>query len=171
MYNNIRTVVSSENVDLLLFYNRDNFLNIKNPIIIINDFSRLRTLNYNLLSNWKSKIIDLINRVGIDAGEIILFATLKEILNIYKSNEMIEYRFSNQCVIGMNNNNSIFPEGPREIIVRLDHPRYALAFYDEWERELLLTLFHEVGHLSGIKSEGMAEDFAIKKVNMIYNCL
>ena len=92
-------------------------------------------------------------------------------MDIYKSNDLVKYNFCEQVKFGMNLNTSRFPSAPREIIVRLDHPSYAVAFYDEWEREILLTLFHEVGHLIGKDNDDKAENYAIEKANTIYNQL
>ncbi len=164
-----RDVISSEKIDTLVFYNMSDYSNIKHPVIFIKDYLRIRSQNFNSLISWKEHIIKLINIIGIEAGEVILFAPLNEILNIYKKDKMVRYNFCEKDRYGINRNSTEFPSAPREIIVRLDHPSYAIAFFDEWEREILLTLLHEVGQLLGIETDDEAESYAIEKVNTIYN--
>jgi hypothetical protein len=111
------------------------------------------------------RIAEMLDLIKLGNVEIIYVMPLNDLLEEFSGEENVRYRLLEEKNLGLNRNLDAYPEVPREILVVSDHLLYRDYIEEERFREIMTTIFHEEGHLSGIVNEKEAEDYAIRKWN------
>ena len=122
-------------------------------------------IEYEFGKSFKNnKLKTRIQQLEIDNTERIFIGSLSEIIDRWPHDELVEHRFKEEKCLGMNKGLTWYPDDERVIIVRSDSPRYKKLDSTKIEEQILLTIFHEEGHLLGLDNEYDAEEFALIKL-------
>ena len=143
---------------LRIFWNKEDYSEIKNPLLECKEDSLCLYLLENL------------NKVGIAYAEYIYVGSMEEIRRRWNNNEMVIFRLCEQDNIAMNLDKEWYPEVPRTIIVPTDTPlyyEYGLS-PEEIKRQIIRSIFHEEAHLGGIWDEGEAERYSKAKCKKVF---
>jgi len=124
-------------------------------------FSKHNKLNMDK-DQWnylKESLLKKINEKGIIA-EILFIGCLEDFSHI--ADEYVFHMFNEEGVLGLNTEKDFYPEMPRNIYVRIDHPFLDEMGIDQLIYETLFTIYHEEGHIVGHRSEENADKYAKK---------
>lgn len=134
------------------------------------DFSELeKTFFYCQDKNLCNIIYEKIKYVDFPNTDLIHIDTLDNILEFYSGDEQVEERLVNEGNIAMNKGLSGFPDEPRTSLIIIDHPSYEKYGLTKKDiiNEIIVTIFHEDCHLSGIPDEDICENHARKRFEKI----
>lgn len=127
-----------------------------------------------------SEIIQYLEKGNLENVEYIYIMPLQQLLKEFED-EMVSLRLIEEKSLAMNRGLADYPDVPREILVTIDHPSLEIHLKNlrrkgwteeeikrEKVKQIIISIFHEEGHLKGLENEKNAEEYAQNKFYTIH---